>query len=299
MKVLLTGGTGFVGTALVEALREHGHTPTLLTRPRSKPPTNAASIPWDIEVGPPPAAAWEETDAVINLAGEPLFGRWTAAKKDRIKQSRVGTTSHLVAGMAALERKPSQLISVSAIGYYGDRGDETLTEDATAGHDFLAAVCREWEAAAMSAEPLGVTVARTRFGIVLGKDGGALDPLNRLGKLGLLGPIGGGKQWWSWVHIADVVGFMIHALENQLSGPFNLVAPDGRRQRDWVATAARVLHRPGFLPAPAFAVRAAVGGFAAELLSSRHVIPAATQASGFEFAFPDLEPALQNAFADD
>lgn len=299
MKILLTGGTGFLGSAVVEGLGKHGHVPVLLVRPQSKAPSDVDSIPWDSNVGPPPAGAWKGVEAVINLAGEPVQGRWTRAKKDRIKASRVNTTTQLVAGMAALKDKPAQLVSVSAIGYYGDRGDETLTEEATAGHDFLSAVCREWEAAAMSAEQVGVAVARTRLGIVLGKDGGALPPLRRLGQVGLLGPIGGGRQWWSWVHLYDVVGFLLHAVENQLSGPYNVVAPDARRQRDWAATMARVMHRPGFIPAPGFAVRAIIGGFATELLASRHVIPEATQASGYEFTFPDLQPALEDVLAED
>jgi uncharacterized protein (TIGR01777 family) len=294
VRILVTGGTGFIGSPLVEALLEAGHQPRLLIRPQSEAPGDVESVAWDWRMGPPPVEAWDGVEAIVNLAGEPAFGRWTASKRERIKQSRVGTTQQLVSGMEALEQRPAHLISMSTIGYYGDRGDETLTEDATAGHDFVAAVIREWEAAALAAEQVGLVVARTRGGIVLGKDGGALPPLRLLGNFGLLGPVGSGRQWWSWVHRNDVIGFILFALENRLGGAFNLAAPDARRQRDWAVTMARVMRRPGFFPAPAFGVRLVVGGFATELLSSRHVIPAATQASGYEFEFPDLEPALRD-----
>lgn len=294
MKVLVTGGTGFIGSALVKRLQNQGHVAVILSRPGGKRPTSAASFEWDPKGGPPPVEAWEGVEGVINLAGEPMNGRWTESKKRRIKDSRVDTTSRLVEAMSTAPSPPLVLVSISAIGYYGDRGDETLTEDATAGNDFLATVCREWEVAALSAEKLGTKVARTRLGIVLGREAPAIQRLELLANVGLLGPIAGGKQWWSWVHIDDVTGFLIHALENEASGPFNVVAPDARRQKDWAATLGRVMHRPALIPAPAFAVRAVVGGFATEVLSSRHVIPAATQASGYEFSYPDLEPALKD-----
>lgn len=294
MKVLLTGGTGFIGSVLVDRLQREGHATVILTRPGGDPPTSSASFEWDYGKGPPPAEVWNGVEGVVNLAGEPAQGRWTEAKKRRIRSSRVVTANRLVEGMATLSNPPKVMVSASSIGYYGDRGNETLTEDATAGTDFVASVWREAEVAAMAAERLGVNVARTRFGIVLAPDGPAIARLKLVTNLGIFGPIAGGRQWWSWVHRDDVVGFVIHALENRLSGAYNVVAPDGRRQRDWASTMARVMHRPGFVPAPGFAVKAVIGGFATELISSRHVIPAATQTSGYEFAFPDLEPALRN-----
>ncbi|CAN5317727.1 hypothetical protein BH18ACT5_BH18ACT5_18100 [soil metagenome] len=299
MKVLITGGTGFIGSALVGRLQQEGHATFILTRPGGKSPTSAASFEWDYQTGPPPAEVWDGVDGVVNLAGEPAQGRWTEAKKARIKQSRVGTTNALIEGMSKLTTRPEVMISASSIGYYGDRGDEILSEEANAGTDFVASVWREAEGAAKAAERIGVNVALTRFGIVLAPDGPAIARLKLVGSLGLLGPIGGGRQWWAWVHRDDVVGFIIHALTNRLVGAFNVVAPDGRRQRDWAATMARVMHRPGFIPAPGFAVRAIIGGFATELLASRHVIPEATQASGYEFTFPDLQPALENVLAED
>jgi uncharacterized protein (TIGR01777 family) len=297
VKVLITGGTGFIGNALVKGLQDHGHLPVILTRPGGRPPTSAASFEWDTTGGPPPEEAWDGIDAVINLAGEPANGRWTEAKKRRLRESRVGTTNRLVEGISGLSSPPRVMVSMSTSGYYGDRGDETLTEDAAAGEGFIPAIIRDWEVAAMAAEQLGVKVARTRGGIVLGRDGPAWRRLLLVANLGILGPVGGGKQWWSWIHLNDVTRFMLHALENQLSGAFNLAAPDARRQKDWARTLARVLHRPGFFPAPALAVRAVLGGFSGELLESRHMIPAAVLASGFEFSQPDLEPALKDLIA--
>ncbi|MGH8957985.1 MAG: TIGR01777 family oxidoreductase, partial [Acidimicrobiia bacterium] len=273
---------------------DHGHSPVILSRPGGRQPTSAASQEWDTKSGPPPEEAWDGVDAVINLAGEPANGRWTEAKKRRLRESRVGTTNRLVEGMSEASSRPRVMVSMSTSGYYGDRGDETLSEDAVAGEGFIPTIIREWEVAAMGAEQLGVKVARTRGGIVVGREGPAWKRLLLVANLGILGPIGGGNQWWSWIHLDDVTRFMVHALENDLSGAFNLSAPDARRQKDWAKTLARVLHRPGSFPAPAFAVRAVLGGFAEELLESRHMIPAAVHASGFEFSHPDLEPALKN-----
>ena len=297
MKILVTGGTGFIGSALVKHLQDHGHVPLILSRPGGHRPTSAASLEWDPRNGPPPREAWAGVEAVVNLAGERANGRWTEAKKRRLRDSRVGLTNRLVEGMSETESPPRVMVSMSTSGYYGDRGDETLTEDAVAGEGFIPAIIRDWEVAAMGAERLGVRVARTRGGIVLGRQGPAWKRLLLVANLGILGPVAGGRQWWSWIHIDDVVRFMLHALENELHGAFNLSAPDARRQRDWAKTLARVLHRPGFFPAPAFAVRAVLGGFSGELLESRHMIPAAVHASGFEFAHPDLEPALRDLIA--
>ena len=297
MNVLVTGGTGFIGSALVKRLQAEGHVTSILSRPGGARPTSAASFEWDPQAGPPPAEAWEGVEAVVNLAGERADGRWTEAKKRRIRDSRVVTTNHLVEGMAQLPTPPSVLVSQSTSGYYGDRGDETLTEEAVVGEGFIPSVIREWEVAAMAAERLGVRVARTRTGIVVG-EGPAMKRLILVTKAGILGPVGGGRQWWSWVHLDDVTGFMIHLLTGGGEGAFNLVSPDARRQRDWAKTMTGVFHRPGVFPAPAFAVRAVLGGFAGELLDSRHMIPAATLATGYEFAYPDLEPALKQLAAE-
>jgi uncharacterized protein (TIGR01777 family) len=294
VKVLVTGGTGFIGTAVVQRLLGEGHEPIVLSRPGGRHPPAGVGIEWDTKSGPPPRKAWEGVEALINLAGERPNGRWTAAKKRRLRESRVGTTNRLVEGMAVLSSPPRVMISMSTSGYYGDRGDERLTEEAPAGEGFVPSMIRDWEAAAMEAEQLGVKVARTRGSIVIGRSGPGWKRLKLVANLGVLGPVAGGRQWWSWIHIDDVTRFMLHALHHQLSGAFNLAAPDARRQRDWAQTLARVVHRPGFFPAPAFAVKAVLGGFSAELLESRHMIPAAVLNSGYVFSHPDLEPALRD-----
>jgi uncharacterized protein (TIGR01777 family) len=297
MRILVAGGTGFIGTALVKRLQKSGHTAVILNRSGGDSPTSAESFRWSDQEMPPPTEAWDGIEAVVNLSGEPANGRWTENKKRRLVGSRVGTTTRLIEGMSGLESPPRMLLAASSIGYYGDRGDETLTEDATAGHDFVASIWRDAEVAAMAAERLGVKVARTRFGIVMGH-GPAWTRLKLAANLGASGPVGGGRQWWSWVHLDDVTGFIIHALENGLGGAFNVTAPDARRQRDFARTLARAMHRPIQIPAPGFAVKAILGGFAVELLASRHVIPAATIASGYEFESPDLEPALKGLLAE-
>jgi uncharacterized protein (TIGR01777 family) len=198
--------------------------------------------------------------------------------------------------MGTLADRPRALLVASSIGYYGDRGNETLTEDATAGHDFVASIWRSAEAAAMAGARIGCKVLRTRFGIILGH-GPAWTRLKVAANLGASGSLAGGRQWWSWVHLDDVTRFIVKALEDGDEGVYNLTAPDARRQRDFARTWARARRRPIQLPAPGFAVKAILGGFAIELLASRHVVPAATRASGFEFACPNLDQALKALIA--
>ena len=298
MRILITGATGFIGSHLTAALADDGHEVWALSRSgdsaRQRVPQLQRAFSWDPLAGPAPAEAFEGVEAVVHLAGESVAGRWGAAQKEAIEKSRTVGTANLVAGMAALEQRPRILASSSAIGYYGDRGDEKLTEAAEPGDDFLAEVGKGWEAAAREAESLGVTVVRFRTGIVLGKGGGALKEMLLPAKLGLGGPLGSGKQWWSWIHMDDAVGVIRHAIAQESNCALNNTAPEPVRQRDFARAMGKVLRRPAFAPAPAFMLRLVLGGFATELLTSKRVIPEATMASGYEFRFPTLDGALQD-----
>jgi len=249
---------------------------------------------WDPLAGMPPEEAFEGVDAVVHLSGESVVGRWNEEKKRAIHDSRVLGTTNLVKGIASLKQKPKVLLSASAIGFYGDRGDEQLTEESPPGDDFLAETCQEWEKEAAKVEWVGVRSVRLRIGIVLADGGGALDAMLTPFKLGLGGPLGSGRQWWSWVHREDLIGLMLHLLAHEdFSGVVNGAAPSPARQKDFARVLGRVLHRPAFLPAPAFALKALLGGFASELLSSKRVLPKAAQQLGYAFQYPELEPALR------
>lgn len=297
MRILITGATGFIGSALCRALDGGGHHLNVLTRDveraRDRIPTAAHAFAWDPLAGPPPPDAVVGVDAVVNLAGESVDGRWTEAKRRRLRDSRVVGTRHLVDGLRAAEPRPASLVSASAIGYYGDRGDEELVEGSAPGSDFLSSVCSDWEAAATEAEELGIVVCRARFAIVLGRDGGGFPRLRMVTRLGMGGPIGSGRQWWSWIHIDDLVGLTIHVIKERVAGPVNVSAPEPVRQREFSRASGRALGRPSFLPAPAFAIRAVVGGFSVELLSSRRVISQRAQEElGYRFEHATLGSAL-------
>ena len=299
MHVLVTGATGFLGRHLVRALAARGDDVTILSRggqaSLSRVPGAGAAHAWSPGAGAPPAAALAGVDAVVHLAGESVVGRWTAAKRARIRDSRVHGTRELVEAMLGAATPPRVLVSASAIGYYGERGDAELPESAAAGSDFLATTCTAWEAEAQRAETGGVRVVRPRWGIVLARDGGALASMLRPARLGLSGPIGSGRQWWSWIHVDDVVGIVLHAVDGDAAGALNGAAPGAVRQRAFAKALGGVLNRPSFAPLPAFAARAILGGFASELLSSKHVVPTATLASGYAFRQPTLEDALRAA----
>ena len=307
MRVLLTGATGFVGRALVRALAERGDRGVALTRDPARArialPELADAFAWDPLGGPPPREAFDGVDAVVNLMGESVVGRWTERKKRAILGSRETGTRNLAQGMrdaAGAGAAPRVLVSASACGYYGDRGDEELTEDAPPGEDFLPDVCVRWEAAASEAASAasGVRVVLLRTGMVAGRGGGFLAPLSRLTRLGLGGPAGSGRQWWPWVHLDDVVGLILHALDDEaVRGPLNVCAPAPARQREVARALGRVLRRPALAPAPAFALRLALGEFAVELLNSRRTLPAAALASGYAFRHPDLDAALRDIYA--
>ena len=260
-----------------------------------KTPSTAGEYRWDPAAGDVEPAALDGTDAAVHLAGETVAGRWTADKKERILRSRVDGTRTLSEALASLARPPRVLVCASAIGYYGDRGNETLTEESASGDGFLAEVVREWEAASRPAEEAGVRVVRLRFGIVLSPAGGALRTMLRPFRLGAGGRLGSGKQWMSWVAIDDVVGAIDHALTtDELAGVANTVAPNPVTNADFTKTLGRVLGRPTLFPVPAPALRVALGEFSQETLSSARVLPKRLLESGYEFRCPELEPALRH-----
>ena len=294
--VLITGASGLVGRALVAQLRTARRPLRLVSRTPQRMPVSAGvdAIGWDgctLE-----AATLDGTDAVVHLAGEPIFGGLpTRARRERMWTSRIDSTQSLVQRIAELPSsgRPRILVCASAVGFYGDRGEEELTEDAAPGTGFLADLCVAWEGAARRAEQLGLRVVRLRFGVVLSRAGGALPVLTRAFRLGLGGRIGSGQQWFSWVHLEDAVALGLRALEDaRLGGPLNVVSPEPVRNADFTRAVARALRRPALLPAPAFAVRFALRELSAELLGSRRVLPARAQALGHHFAFPDLPSAL-------
>ncbi|MFW6039916.1 MAG: TIGR01777 family oxidoreductase, partial [Gemmatimonadota bacterium] len=252
---------------------------------------------WDIGAGTIEAAALEDLDAVVHLAGEPIAGRWTAEKRRRIVDSRVEGTGLLARTLAGLDRPPRVLVCASAIGLYGDRGDTRLDETASAGDGFLPDVVQAWEGAADPARAAGIRVVHLRFGLVLWPGGGALERLLLPMRAGVGGRLGAGRQWWSWVTLDDVVGAILHGVATAgLEGPANVAAPGAVRNAEFTEVLARVLNRPAFLPAPAPALRAVLGEDAAEelLLSSARVVPGALERTGYRFSDPVLEPALRH-----
>jgi uncharacterized protein len=297
MKILVTGSTGLVGTALVSALAGAGHTVCRLVRPESAARGGAKDgfdVPWNPSTGELGGAA-VGADAVVNLSGASIAGgRWTAERKALLRSSRVDTTRALVTALAKMNARPGVLVSASAIGYYGNRGDESLTEESAAGKDFLASLAQDWEAEAVKAEALGIRVVRARFGIILARHGGALGKMLLPFKLGVGGRIGSGRQWMSWVTLDDVVAVLRFALESStVQGAVNVVAPGPVRNAEFTRELARTLHRPALFPAPAFALRLVLGEMAdALLLSSQRVVPQKLHQLGYRFLRPDLALAL-------
>ena len=295
MHVLVTGATGLVGPRVVSALLARGDTVTVLSRN----PDSARARLGDVRAlgwSPPtvPPEALQGVDGVIHLAGEPVPGRWTDEKKRRIHDSREQGTKALVDAIAAADPKPAVLVSASAIGWYGDRGDEVLTEDSTPGDDFLATVCKAWEEAAAAVEEHSVRRVSLRIGLVLDPAGGALGEMLPMAKLGLAGPLGGGRQWWSWIHRDDLVAMLLAALDGDWAGAYNATAPNPVSQGAFAKAVGATLGRPAFLPAPAFALKIALGGFSTEILTSKKILPKRAQEAGFAFAYEDLEPALKD-----
>jgi uncharacterized protein (TIGR01777 family) len=296
MKVLVTGATGLIGRSLCQALTDGGHTVIGVSRSSRRPPDLAAAEihQWDPQTGPIASSALESVDAVVNLAGEPIdSGRWSDEQKKLIRDSRVVTTRNLVNTLCSIERKPGVLVSGSAVGFYGDRGDEQLDEKSLAGRGFMTDVCVEWEGQAERAIECGIRVVEVRTGVVLSRDGGALKKMLMPFKLGIGGPLGSGKQWFPWIHIKDIVGIFQRAMVTPaLLGPVNGVAPQPATNKEFTQELARALHRPAFLPVPEAAMRVLVGEMADVLFGSQRVLPKAALESGYQFQFPALTEAL-------
>lgn len=295
MKILVTGSTGLVGSALLPFLRSQGHEVFRLVRSQAK--VGPAEIYWNPEQGIEDTSRLEGLDAVVHLAGENISeGRWTEEKKKRIRDSRVQGTRSLSDALARLERPPRTLVSASAIGYYGSRGDEMMREESAPGSDFLAEVCREWEAATEPAAQKDMRVVMLRFGVILTPKGGALSKMLAPFQFGVGGRLGSGRQYMSWITLDDVVGIINHALNDEtLQGPVNVVAPNAVTNYEFTKTLGRVLSRPTIFPVPAFAIRLAFGEMGdAALLASTRVEPARLKESGYAFQHPELEGALRS-----
>jgi uncharacterized protein (TIGR01777 family) len=298
MKILITGSTGLVGTALQKELKRAGHTVCRLVRPETKVEAVRGSDGFDVKWDPATGelgGAGVGADAVLNLGGAPVAGaRWTAERKKLLVTSRVDTTRALVKALTKMAARPRVLVSASAIGYYGNRGDEILREESPAGNDFLSELAKQWEAEAWKAEALGIRVVVVRFGVVLAREGGALPKMAKPFRLGVGGRIGSGQQWMSWITLRDAVVVLQLAFENgAVGGPINAVAPQPVQNAEFTAALAKVLHRPALFPAPAFALRMMLGDMAdALLLSSQRVVPGQLQAWGYQFQDPDLSKAL-------
>jgi uncharacterized protein (TIGR01777 family) len=303
MKILVTGSTGLVGTALVRALAREGHAVCRLVRAESVTKSGVGAGGFDVNWNPATGelgGAGVGAEAVVNLAGASIAGgRWTTKRKELLRTSRIDTTRALVGALAKMNARPRVLVSASAIGIYGSRGDELLTEESKAGSDFLAGLAQGWEAEALKAEALGIRVVLARFGIILAKRGGALRQMMLPFQLGVGGKLGSGRQWMSWVTLEDVVEIIRFALENgTVRGAINVVAPQPVQNAEFTKVLAKALHRPAFFPAPAFALRLALGEMAdALLLSSQRVVPQRLQQLGFNFRHADLAPALSAVLA--
>lgn len=290
-KVAIIGASGFIGSGLVRRFAAEGWRVTGVSR---KPRTAGEMVrEWrlleDLDLS--------AVDAVVNLSGEPVDRRWTEARKREFHRSRVDVTRKLVDAIADLpeDRRPKVLANASAVGIYGDRGDETLDENALPGEGDLALLCQEWEQAALRAESLGVRVVMPRIGIVLGRRGAAFQKLRMVFNAGLGGRLGSGRQWMPWVHVADVRGAIFHAvIHDGIRGAFNLTAPCPERNRDFTAKLAKALRRPAVLPVPGFALKLALGGFAGVLLAGQRTQASALERSGYRFRFPRLEDALRD-----
>lgn len=297
MKIVVSGSTGLIGSALTHALTRRSDDVVPLVRRRVAPGEQA--LAWDPERGTIDRAGLESADAVIHLAGENVFGRWSAAKKQRIYDSRVKGTHLVCDALAGLHRPPATLLAASAIGYYGDRGEEAVTEESAPGEDFLAHVARDWEAATAPATRAGIRVVNMRVAVVLTTTGGALTKMLPAFRLGLGGTVGSGNQYLSWIVLDDIIAAILHLLANpNLVGPVNMTAPTPVTNRDFAKTLGKVLGRPAVVPVPALALRMVFGTEGAAMVQSgQRVVPARLVASGFRFSFSEVEPALRHLLA--
>jgi hypothetical protein len=295
MRSVVTGGTGLIGRALLRRLPGPAVVLSRTANPPAWLPGTQSFVRWAPDAEPPPFAALEGADVVFNLMGEPAAeGRWTAEKKRRIRDSRIVGTRKLVASLAARAARPRVLVSASAVGYYGDRGDQVLDEGSTRGAGFLADVCADWEGEAMAAEQLGVRVVCVRIGLVVTPEGGALGKMLPAFRLGAGGRLGSGRQWMPWIHIDDIVGLLLHAASNQsLHGPLNGTAPAPVTNAGFTSALARALNRPALLPVPALALQALFGEMSGMLMASQRVLPRRALETGYAFAHPELDGALR------
>lgn len=294
MNILITGGRGFIGKPLCRELVSSGHNVLITTRRNS---TSKDMLTWDTKTLLP-SDIISNIDAVINLAGESIAsGRWTKKRKELILSSRINTTRALVESMQNANPKPKILISASAIGYYGPHGDEYVTEDTPSGTDFIAGVCKTWEAEALKAQKLGLRVVLLRIGVVLEADGGALTRMVIPFKFFLGGPVGTGKQWFSWIHRDDVVGIIKYSLENEsISGPVNLTAPEPVTNKEFSSALGEALGRPSCFAVPGFIVKLTLGELGGVLLTGQRVLPEKALKAGYQFKYPEVNGALRAIF---
>jgi len=305
MRIIITGGTGFIGTALAHSLAADNHEVIVLTRNPDKAggklPPGVRAAGWDGRTAAGWAALAEGAGAIVNLAGEsiaganPVAGRWTAARKTAMHDSRTNAGQAVVAAVRAAKQKPGLLVQASAVGYYGPLADELADETTPAGHDFLAGVCVDWEESTAEVETLGVRRVVIRTGLPLSLKGGAFPPLRMIAKLGAGGPMGSGKQWYPWIHLNDHIAAVRRLMDDpQASGAFNLCSPNPVREAEFFHILGRVMNRPSFMPTPAFALRLIAGEMAdAILLSGQREVPARLEKMDFKFDFPELEGALR------
>lgn len=300
MKVTVTGATGLIGEALVEALKARGDEVTVLSRNPEKASRELGveAVGWDPLTEPAPAAALSGRDAVVHLAGEPVAQRWNEQTKRSIRTSRDLGTANLVAGIAASEPRPAVLVSSSAVGYYGKHGDEVVTEETAAGSDFLAEVCVEWERRARAAEELGLRVVIVRTGVVLDANGGALKTMLPPFKAGVGGPVAGGKQYMPWIHLDDIVGIYLAAIDDgSWSGPVNGTAPNPVTNAEFSKALGRALGRPAIFPVPGFAIRTLYGEMAEIVTEGQRAVPQRPLEFGYDFRQPNLDAALASALS--
>lgn len=291
MRVVVSGASGLIGTALRQRLETSGHEVVQLVR---REPADGSQVRWDPESGHLDPASLGRVDAAVNLSGVGVGDkRWDEDYKELILTSRTTSTTALATALAALDEPPAVLVQASASGYYGERGDEVVDEESAPGEEFLAGVCAAWEQAAQPARDAGIRVVDVRTGLVMAPKGGAFGPLLPLIRLGVGGPLGDGTAWWSWITLEDEVGaieWLLHA--DHVEGPVNLVAPEPMRNGDLIRTIAAALHRRALLPAPSFALRAALGEFSQEVLASRRISPSALLNGGYAFSHPDVDGAV-------
>ena len=294
MTITVTGATGFIGNRLVHDLLRAGHSIQAIGRKRSAGLPQAVRFSeWQSTEAEPPPESLAIADAIVHLAGEPVAQRWTPEVKGRIRSSRVDGTRNLVNALSKQSHQPRVLVCASAIGYYGSRGDEVLTETSAPGRDFLSQVVVDWEQAAQEAEAVGIRVVSLRFGVVLGKDGGALAKMLPPFRLGLGGRLASGQQWMSWIHVDDVIGLVRFSLDNSSArGPMNATSPNPVTNAEFTRELAAAVHRPAIFPVPRFALNLLFGEMAEVILGSQRVLPKATQSAGFQFQYPELRPAL-------